>query len=58
VSPLDFFGLKYTTLSIYSTEAGAAYRDYMNSAGEVNDPERIAFLDAYFRAASEAISQG
>jgi beta-glucosidase len=49
---------EYTTLPIYITETGAAYRDYMNPAGEVNDPERIAFLDAYLRAASEAIAQG
>lgn len=30
----------------------------MNPAGEVNDPERIALLDAYLRAASDAIAQG
>ena len=30
----------------------------MNPAGEVNDPERIAFLDAYLRAASAVIAQG
>lgn len=40
------------------TETGAAYRDCMNPIGEVSDPERIAFLDAYFRAAHEAIAQG
>ncbi len=49
---------EYTTLPIYITETGAAYRDYMNPAGEVDDPERFAFLDACLRAASEAIAQG
>ena len=48
----------YTRLPLYVTETGAAYADYVNPDGEIEDPERIAFLDAYLRAAHAAITQG
>ena len=49
---------EYTQLPIYITENGAAFHDYADPEGNVNDDERIEFLDAHFRAAREAIEQG
>ena len=49
---------EYTKLPIYITENGAAFDDYADPKGEVNDEERISFLDAHLRAAGEAIEQG
>ena len=49
---------EYTKLPIYITENGAAFDDYADPEGEVNDEERISFLDAHLRAAGEAIEQG
>ena len=49
---------EYTQLPIYITENGAAFHDYADPEGAVNDEERIAFLDAHFRAAREAMEQG
>ena len=49
---------EYTEKPIYVTESGAAFHDYADPEGEVNDEERIAYLDAHFRAAGEAIERG
>jgi beta-glucosidase len=49
---------EYTKLPLYITENGAAFHDYVSPEGEVGDEERVAFLDAHFRAAHEAIEQG
>ena len=49
---------EYTNKPIYVTESGAAFHDYADPAGEVKDEERIAYLDAHFRAAEEAIERG
>ena len=49
---------EYTRLPIYLTETGAAYPDAPGPDGEVHDPERIAFLDAYLRAVHRAIDEG
>ncbi|MBA2441127.1 MAG: beta-glucosidase [Rubrobacter sp.] len=49
---------EYTGLPIYITENGAAFHDYANPEGTVTDEERIAFLDAHFRAAEEAVREG
>lgn len=48
----------YPRLPIYLTETGAAYDDAPDADGEVRDPERIAFLDAYLRAVHRAIEEG
>lgn len=49
---------KYTKLPLYVTENGAAFHDYADPEGRVNDEERVAFLAAHLRAAREAIQQG
>lgn len=49
---------EYTQLPIYITENGAAFDDYAGPEGEVNDEERVKFLEAHFRAAHRAIEQG
>jgi beta-glucosidase len=43
---------------IYLTENGRAVYDYVDPEGGVDDEERVAFLDAHFRAAHAAIEQG
>lgn len=48
----------YTRKPIYITESGAAFHDYADPEGEVDDEERIAYLDAHFRAAERAIERG
>jgi len=45
-------------LPIYVTESGAPYDDYIDPEGRVNDPERIDYLAAHFRAARAAIDGG
>ena len=52
---LDRRGAK---LPVYITENGAAFHDYANPEGSVDDEERVAFLDAHFRAAHEAMQRG
>ena len=37
---------------------GGAVHDYIDPEGGVDDEERIAFLDAHFRAAHDAIERG
>lgn len=49
---------EYTDLPIYITENGAAYQDYVNDKGEVNDNDRIAYLNAYMGAVNSAREQG
>jgi len=49
---------EYTRIPLYITETGWAWSDYVDPAGDVKDPERIAFLDGYLRAAHAAIAQG
>jgi beta-glucosidase len=43
---------------IYITENGAAFPDEPGSDGSVEDPERIAYLEAHFDAARRAIADG
>jgi beta-glucosidase len=45
-------------LPIYITESGAPYNDYVDPEGRVNDPERVEYLAAHFRAAKAAIEAG
>ena len=49
---------EYTKLPLYITENGAAFHDYADPEGGVDDEERVDFLHAHFRAAREAIEQG
>ena len=49
---------EYTDLPIYVTENGAAFHDYVDPEGGVDDDERIAFLDGHLRAAAAAIAGG
>jgi beta-glucosidase len=48
----------YPAIPIYITENGAAFYDYVDPEGGVDDPERIAFLDSHFRATHAAIQAG
>ena len=49
---------EYTGLPIYVTESGAAFHDYVDPEGGVDDEERISYLDSHFRAARAAIERG
>jgi beta-glucosidase len=48
----------YTDLPLYVTENGAAFDDYVDPEGGVDDDERVAFLDGHLQAASEALADG
>ena len=48
----------YGPRSIFVTENGAAYPDRLDEHGEVQDPDRVAYLREHFRAAREAIQAG
>ncbi|RYB93908.1 beta-glucosidase [Nocardioides oleivorans] len=48
----------YPRLPVYLTETGAAFADRPDDDGEVRDPDRIAFLDAYLRAVHLAVEEG
>jgi beta-glucosidase len=45
-------------LPLYITENGCAADDYVTPEGEVNDGERIAFLEGHLEAAWQAIQDG
>jgi beta-glucosidase len=45
-------------VDIYITENGACYDDKPETDGQVNDPERIAFLHAHLQAVHRAIGDG
>jgi beta-glucosidase len=49
---------EYTSLPLFITENGISLYDYVDPEGQSDDVERIAYLDAHFRAASAAIEQG
>ena len=48
---------EYSKLPLYITENGAAFHDYADPEGDVDDEERVAFLKAHFQAAHEAIER-
>jgi beta-glucosidase len=48
----------YGDIPLYVTENGAAFYDYVDPEGRINDLERIEFLRAHFTAAHAAITQG
>jgi beta-glucosidase len=49
---------EYTDLPLYVTENGAAFHDYVDPEGDVDDIERVEFLDAHLRAVARAIDEG
>ena len=49
---------EYPAIPLYITENGAAFDDYIDPAGRVQDSERIAYLDGYLGAAGEALDAG
>jgi beta-glucosidase len=49
---------EYTRVPLYVTENGRAVHDYVDPEGEVDDEERVSYLDAHFRAAHDAIDAG
>jgi beta-glucosidase len=49
---------EYTQGPIYITENGRAVYDYVDPEGDVDDVERVAYLEDHFRAAHAAIEQG
>jgi beta-glucosidase len=48
----------YPPLPLYISENGAAFDDAAGPGGVVNDPDRVAYLDAHLRACYEAITAG
>lgn len=48
----------YSTLPLFVTENGASYHDYVDPNGDVLDPERVAYFDAYLGALGEAVGDG
>jgi len=49
---------EYPFKALYLTENGAAFADRVGSAGEVDDPRRVAFLRAYLAQVARAIDEG
>jgi beta-glucosidase len=49
---------EYADLPVYVTENGRAVHDYVDPEGDVDDEERVSYLDAHFRAAHDAIDRG
>jgi beta-glucosidase len=47
----------YPGMPLMITENGAAFDDRL-TAGQVHDPDRVAYLDSHLRAAHEAIARG
>jgi beta-glucosidase len=48
----------YGPLPIYVTENGIALSDIVDADGRVEDPDRIAYVDAHLRACRQAIDEG
>jgi beta-glucosidase len=49
---------EYAEVPIFVTENGRAVHDYVDPEGEVNDEERVRYLEAHFRAAHAALERG
>ncbi|HET6859852.1 MAG TPA: family 1 glycosylhydrolase, partial [Streptomyces sp.] len=49
---------EFPNLPLVITENGAAFDDYVNPAGEVHDPDRIAYLHGHLAAVHRAIADG
>ncbi len=48
----------YPRIPLYVTENGIALRDEVTPDGRVDDPDRIAYVDAHLRAGRQAIDEG
>jgi len=48
----------YPGVPLYVTENGAAFTDEVGPDGAVDDPDRVAYLDAHLRACHEALATG
>ncbi len=48
----------YPGVPLYVTENGIALRDKVDTAGRVEDPERISYIDAHLRAVAQAVEEG
>lgn len=46
------------SLPVYVTENGAAYPDVVGPDGEVDDPDRIAYLESHIARVEEVIAEG
>jgi len=55
---LQRVGGDFAGTPLYISENGFAGADYPDQLGRVNDPDRIAYLDAHLRAAKQAIDAG
>jgi len=56
---LEWLHDTYPTLPpIYITENGRACDDVVTDAGEVDDPDRVRYLDSHLRAVADAIEAG
>lgn len=55
---LNWLHTDYAPPALYVTENGAAYDDQVSAAGEVDDPQRLAYLEGHFEAAYRAIQAG
>ncbi|MPZ27002.1 MAG: beta-glucosidase [Micromonosporaceae bacterium] len=49
---------EYPPLPLFVSENGAAFEDTVDAGGEVQDPDRIAYLAAHLRACHDAIAAG
>jgi beta-glucosidase len=49
---------EYGALPLYVHETGAAFDDRMDAEGGIDDPDRVAWLDAHLRAALDARAAG
>jgi beta-glucosidase len=48
----------YGDLPLFITENGAAFEDHLNGNGIVEDPRRVAYIQAHLAAIEQAIAQG
>jgi beta-glucosidase len=51
-------GDRYPAVPLYVTENGVAFEDRVLPDGSVDDPGRVAYLDAHLRACHRAIADG
>jgi beta-glucosidase len=55
---LERVAREYPAVPIYVTENGAAFHDDVSADGSIDDPDRLAFLEAHLRACHDAIAAG
>jgi beta-glucosidase len=49
---------EYPPIPLYVTENGGAFPDEVGPDGQVNDPDRVGYLDAHLRACHQTIAGG